>query len=120
MAGRPIDNRIIRHVLAVMDQNRPEIHKQEGADKGHLVHGEEKRISVIRERLRKAIHGVEGVARVRRRHDPLVVRLVQVAVDERVMQPAVDPVDEEIGKDDEEDDLGPVVPPSGALLGRVV
>lgn len=40
---------------------------------------------MIRDRLREAVEGMEGVAGVRRGHDPLVVRLVKVLVDEREM-----------------------------------
>ena len=55
-----------------------------------------------------------------RGHDPLVVRLVKVLVDERVVEVAMDPVDAEVGEDEEDGELEEVVPHAGALLGGVV
>lgn len=57
---------------------------------------------MIRHALAPPVHGVERVARIRCRHDPLVMRLVQPLVDERVVQPAMDPVDAAVGEGDEE------------------
>lgn len=56
----------------------------------------------------------------RRRHNPLVVRLVKTLVDERVVQVSVDPVDAKVGKDEEERELEDVVPETGALISGVV
>ena len=70
--------------------------------------------------LEVAVDRVEGVARVGRRHDPAVVRLVQRLVHGRVVQPAVDEVDAEVGEADEQGELQHVVPPAGALGRRVV
>jgi hypothetical protein len=49
-----------------------------------------------------------------------VVCLVQPLVDERVVQAAVNPVDEKVGKADEERELQPVVPPAGPVGRRIV
>jgi hypothetical protein len=60
----------------------------------------------------------------RRGHDPLVVRLVQLLVEHRVVQSAVDPVDEKVGEADENGELEKQVPatevPRGALRQDVV
>lgn len=74
---------------------------------------------MVRNALREAIQRVEGVAGERGRHDPLVMRLVEVLVDARVVETAVDPVDERIGEDDEEGELQEVVAPEGRF-GKVV
>ena len=42
------------------------------------------------------------MARIRRRHDPLVVRLMKDLVHPRTMQTPVDPIYEEIREGDEE------------------
>lgn len=59
--------------------------------------------------LREAIHGVEGVAGVRGRHNPLVMRFVQRLVDSGVMQAPVDPVDTQIGEGNEQWELNVIV-----------
>lgn len=75
---------------------------------------------MIGDGLCKTIEGVESVGGIGGWHDPLVVRLVKVLVDGRQMQPAVNPVDAEVGKKNEERELGPVVPTAGSLLSGVV
>jgi hypothetical protein len=60
------------------------------------------------------------MASVGRRHDPLVMRLVKVLVDEWVVQIAMNPVDAEVGEDEEDGELGEVVPKSRAFIGRIV
>ena len=59
--------------------------------------------------LRETIHGVEGVAGVRCRHDPLVMRFMQRLVDLGMMQTPVDPVDAQIRKGNEQWELQEVV-----------
>lgn len=53
-------------------------------------------------------------------HDPFVVGFVQAFVDGGMVEGAVDPVDAEIGKEDEERELEVVVPGEGGGGGRVV
>ena len=120
MASRAIDDGIVGQILAVVDENRPEVDEDEECDIRQLLQGEEEGEDVVRQRLRKAIERVEGMAGIRRGHDPLVMGLVKVLVDERVVQVAMDPVDAEIGEDEEDGELEEVVPESRALLGRVV
>lgn len=55
-----------------------------------------------------------------RRHDPLVVKLVQVLVDQAVVKPAMSPVDAEVGEKEEERELEEVVPEPGTIFGGVV
>jgi len=75
---------------------------------------------VVRDALGKTVDWVESVAGIGGRHNPLVVRLVEALVYQRVVQPAMDEVDEQIGKDEEQRELEEVVPPAGTFGGGVV
>ena len=44
-----------------------------------------------------------------RRHDPLVMRFMQLLVDQRVVQAPVDPIDAEVGEEDEQGKLEEVI-----------
>lgn len=101
MAGSAVNNRAVSNVLAVVDHDGPEVDEDEKRDRGKLVQREQHGENVVRERLSPAVDGVESVRGVRGRHDPLVVRLVEVLVDERVVETSVDQVDAGIGEDDE-------------------
>lgn len=61
--------------------------------------------------LRPTVHRVESMRREGTRHDPLMVRLVQGLVDQRVVQATMDPVDTEIGERDEQRELNEAVAP---------
>jgi len=60
-------------------------------------------------------HGCVG-----RGHDPLVVCFMQVLIDERVVEAAVDEVDAEIGEDEEQWELKPIVPGTWAVCEGIV
>lgn len=70
--------------------------------------------------LGETVERVEGVGGEGGGHNPLVVRLVQTLVDERMVQPTVDPVDAEIGEHDKEGELEPVVGRERGVLDHVV
>jgi len=80
----------------------PDVHGNEQSEVEQLVHGENERIDVVRRRLRETINWVERVRSERRAHEPTVVGLVNGTVQDRVVQPAVNPVDAEIRKEKEE------------------
>lgn len=120
VAGGAVQHGVVRHVLAVVDEDGPEVHKDEQGDVGQLLQREHEGEDVVGEALREAVERVEGVAREGSGHDPLVVRLVEVLVDAREMQPAVDPVDAEVGEEDEEWELRPVIPLPWAIFCQVV
>lgn len=120
MAGRAVDDGTVGHVLAVVDHDRPDVDEAKERDVREFLQGENKRKDVVRQRLRPAVHRVEGVRCVRRRHDPFVVRLVQGFVQARMVQAAVNPVDEEIGEEDKEGELQVVVQGERGLRRRVV
>lgn len=69
--------------------------------------------------LCKAIQRMECVACIGGRHDPFMMRFVKRLVDLWVVQASVDPVYEEIGKDDEQGELQIVVQGEW-LIGRIV
>lgn len=85
-----------------------------------LLQREDKGIDMIWYALRETVNGVESMACKRRRHDPLVVRLVQCLVYRRVVEASVDPVDEHIRKGNEQGELEEVVPQSGAVGSGVI
>jgi len=105
MTRGTIDNRAISHILAIVNQNRPHINEDEEKHIRELLQREQERKHVVRDALTKPINRVERVGSVRRRHDPFVVRLVQVLVNQGMVQPAVDPVDEQVREQDEEREL---------------
>ena len=75
---------------------------------------------MIRHTLSKAIQWVKRMARKRRRHDPLVMRLVQRLVHRLVMEPTVDPIDAQICEGNEEGELQVVIEAEGRLRGCVI
>lgn len=60
------------------------------------------------------------MARKGRGYDPLVVRLVQHLVDERVMETTVDSVDEEVGEGNEERELEDITLEARVPIGGVL
>ncbi len=75
---------------------------------------------MVRDTLSKPVQRMKRMARIRRRHNPLVVRLVQNFVHPRMMQTSVDPIYEEIGKGDKEWDLYIIVEGKGSVRRSVV
>ena len=88
-----------------MDENSPQINETEKENVGQFLKREDERENMVRHTLRPSVQRVESVRSIRARHDPLVMRLVQGTVNARVVQTSVNPVNEEIGKADEEREL---------------
>ena len=63
---------------------------------------------------------MEGMRGIRRRHDPFVVWLVERLVHHGMMQTAMDPVDEEVGEEEEERELDEVVQRERGFRGEFV
>lgn len=120
MAGRPIDNWTVGNVFAVMDHDSPDVDERKEADVCQLLQRENEGENVVRQALGKAIERVESVARKRGRHDPFVVWLMERLVQAGVMQTTVDPVDKEVGEEEEEGKLEGVVKREGRLSQSVV
>lgn len=120
VAGSSVDHRAIGHILAIVDQDSPEVDEPEQEDIGNLLEREDEREQVVGHTLRPSIQRVESMRGVRARHDPLVVRLVQRLVHARVVQATVDPVDAKIGERDEQRELEKTVELERLLRERIV
>lgn len=120
VASRSVDDWGVHNKLSVVDQNRPHIDEDEQSDISDLLEREDEWEDVVWDRLRKAVKWVESVRRKRCRHNPLVVWLMQLLVNGWVVKTAVDPIDEEVGEDEEEWELEPLVPRTWPVGRRVV
>ena len=120
MAGGAVDEGGVGDVFAVVDKDGPDIDKSKQRNVGEFLQREEEGEHVVGDALREAVERVERMARKRGRHDPLVVRLVQALVEFGVVQPAMDPVDEEVGEGDEKGELEEVVKGKGGVVGAIV
>lgn len=134
MAGRAIDDSRVGYVFAIIwenmrvsswcdesrdgeltDKNSPYINKDEQRDVGELLQRKYKREHMVRHTLSKPVQRMKSMARIGRRHNPLVVWLMQNLVHTRMMQTSVDPIYEEVGKDDKERNLYVVVEGKGGV-----
>lgn len=120
VASCAVDDFTVHGVLAVVDGDGPDVDECEEGNVGELVEREQKGEDVVGQTLGEAVERVERVRGKRRRHDPLVVRLVQLLVERLVVQRAVDPVDEEVGEGDEDRELRVIVPLARSVGGPVV
>lgn len=120
VASSSVDHRAVGYILAIMDQDSPEVNESKEEDVGELLEREDEREQVVGHTLGPAIQRVESMRGVRARHDPLVVRLVQRFVDARVVQAAVDPVNAKIGERDEQWELDDAVELKWLLRERIV
>ena len=93
-----------------MDHDRPYLYKHEKRKVGELLEREDKREDVVGQALAEAVYRMESMACERARHDPLVMRLVDMLVDQRVVKPTVYPVNAKVREDEEERELEHVVP----------
>lgn len=109
MAGGTVDDGGVGYVFAVVDEDGPDVDEDEEDHVGEFLEWEEEGEEVVRDGLGEAINGVESVRGEGRRHDPLVVGLVQTFVDQGVVETAVDEVDAAVGEEDEEGELEVVV-----------
>ena len=103
-----------------MDQHGPDVDEDEESDVGEFGQREQEREDVVGKALGVTVQRVESVRGERRRHDPLVVRFVDVLVHFRVVESAVDPVDAQIREEDENGKLHVVVPAARPLSRCVV
>ena len=106
--------------MGLTDDDGPDVKEEEQQDVCSLLKREDEWEDMVWNALCKAVQGVESMTGERGRHDPLVVRLVESLIDCRVMQATVYPVDEEIGKANEEGKLYEVVKRERRLVESVV
>ena len=91
------------------DEDSPEVNEDEESNICELLQWKNEWEDVVWYTLRKTVHGVEGVASVRRGHNPFMVRLVQRLINHGMMQSSVDPVDAQIREKNEQRELKIVV-----------
>lgn len=108
------------YFLRLTDEHGPDIDKNEQRNVCQLLQREDKWEDMIWHTLRPAVNCMESMARIRTWHNPFVVSLVQLFVDKRVVQSAVDPVDEEICEEEEKRELQIVVQRKWRLSGCIV
>ena len=92
------------------NEDGPDIDKGEQSNISQLVKREDEGKDMVWNALRITVKRVECMARVGSWHDPLVMWLVEVLVNEWVMKTPVDQVDEAIGERNKERELEEVVP----------
>ena len=92
-----------------MNEHGPKLHKEEKPQVGKILQREDEWENVVWQALQEAVHWVECDRGIGCWHDPFMVCLMQMLVDQRVMETAVDEVDERVGKHEEEWELEPVV-----------
>ncbi len=102
MAGGAVQDGAVGDVFSVVDDDGPDLHEGEEAEVCELLQREDERENVVWYRLQPAVHRVEGNGRVWGWHDPLVMWLVEILIDQGMMQKSMDPVDGEIGEEEEE------------------
>jgi hypothetical protein len=120
MACGTIDDWMGYDKLAVVDHDGPHIDENEKYDVRPFLQREQEWEDVIWNRLGKSIKRVERVACERCWHNPLVVWLVEVLVDQRMMKTTMDQVDKKVGKKQEGRKLQDVVPHSWSILSCIV
>ena len=109
MASSAVDNWTVGHILAVVDEDGPDIDEGEQGDVRQLLQREKEREDVVGQALAPAIDWVKGVTCVGCWHDPFVVWLVERLVHTWMVEAAVDEVDEAVGEEEEEGELEEVV-----------
>ncbi len=67
------------------DKHGPYIDKDEQRNIGELLQRENERKHMVRHTLNKPVQRMKSMARIRRRHNPLVVRLMQNLVHPRMV-----------------------------------
>lgn len=120
VAGSAVDDGRVGDVLAIMDEDCPQIDEDEEGDVSKLLEWEDKWKDVIGKGLRKAVQGMKGMRGKGRRHDPSMMWLVQTLVDGRKVETTMDPIYEEVGKKDEEGILQVAVPGKRGIGGIFV
>ena len=100
---------------SLTDEDSPKINEDEEGNICKFLQWEYEWEDVIWYTLRKAIHGVEGVASVRCWHDPFMMWFVQRPVNHGMMQSSVDPIDAQVRETYEQWKLQKVVKSKGSI-----
>ena len=107
-------------IETLTDEDGPEVDEGEESNICELLERKDKRIDVVGYALCETIHGVEGVTGIRRRHNPLVMRLVQRLVNLGMMQTPVNPVDAQVREGNEQRELKDVIEGKRSICRSVV
>ena len=110
----------LTEIEQVTNEDCPYIDEDEERHVGEFLEWKDEWEDVIRYALCKTIDWVECVTRVRRGHDPFVMRLVQRLVYFRMVQTSMNPVNTEIREDYEQRELHVVVESERSIRGRVI
>lgn len=105
VARSAVDDWTVGDIFAIMDHDGPEVDESKEDHIGVLLKRKNEGENMVGDTLGPAIQRMESVGREGTRHDPLVVGLVQLLVDQGMVQASVNPVDEEVGKCDEDGEL---------------
>lgn len=105
VASGSIYNWAVGYVLSVVNEHGPEVDKAEQDDVGHFLQREDEGKHMIRHTLGPTVEGVEGVRGEWTRHNPLVMRLMKGLVDTWVVEATVNPINKEVGEEDEQREL---------------
>lgn len=120
VASGAIDDGAVGDVLAIVNHDRPEIDECEEKNVREFLERKHEREDVVRNALRPAVDRMEGMRGIGSGHDPFVVWFVESLVDKGMVQPPVNPVNEEVGKGDEEGELQNAVVWEGLVSDRVI
>lgn len=120
VAGSAVDDRAVRDVFSIVNEDSPEIDESKEDHIGKLLERENEWEYVVRHTLRPTIEWMKSVRCERGGHNPFMMWFVQGSVDQRMMQTAMNPVDEEVGEQDEKWKLNKVVKRERSISGIVV
>lgn len=120
MTSRSIDDWRVHDEFSVVNQDGPHVDEDEQPNISDLLKREDEWEDVVWDRLGESIKRVESVGRKWSRHNPLMMWLMQRLVNQWVVQTAVNEVDEEVGEEQEQWELEPLVPGAWSLGCSVV
>lgn len=85
MACCTVDDGRVGHVFSIVNEDGPDVDKDEQRNIGELLERENEGKKMVRHRLQETVYGMEGMGREWSGHDPLVMCLVEGLVDSRMM-----------------------------------
>lgn len=99
--------------IPIMNGNRPDVNQDVQAQINHLVQWKDKRVDVVRQTLKEAIHRVKRVTCEWSGNLPDVMRLMYALIHQSVMKASVNPVDKHVSEKEEgnhtENELNPAI-----------
>ena len=105
--------------VTVVYRHRPDVDGDVQQQVRELLHRKAEDVDVVGHRLQEAVNRMEGMARIRRRHLPAMVWLVDGGVQKAVMEATVDPINQTIGEKNEADRREDHTKPTCGKEGRI-